>query len=86
MISCSWKETFGIDCPSCGAQRSFLELMHGHLLESLQLFPALLPLMAVAVLTIIQLIRPMKKGPYWIVRLFALSAVLMLGSWIFKLI
>lgn len=86
MIPCSWKETFGIECPSCGAQRSFLELIHGHILESLVLFPALLPLMAVAVLTIIHLIRPVPGAPHWIVRLFLLSAVLMLGNWIWKLL
>jgi hypothetical protein len=86
MIPCSWKESFGIECPSCGAQRSFLELMHGHLLESIVLFPALLPLIAVGIITIIHIIHPLKKGPYWIVRLFALSAVLMFGNWIFKLV
>jgi len=86
MIPCSWKETFGIECPSCGAQRSFLELIHGHILDSILLFPALLPLMSVALLTIIHLIHPLKNGPYWIIRLFALSAVLMFVSWIVKLI
>lgn len=85
MIPCSWKETFGIECPSCGAQRSFLELIHGDLLQSLVLFPALLPLMAVAVLTIIHLIKPQPQGPRWIVRLFLLSAILMLGNWIWKI-
>lgn len=86
MLKCSWKETVGIDCPSCGAQRSFVELMHGDLLESIRLFPALLPLMAVVILTIIHLIRPLGKGPEWITRLFLLSAGLMLAGWIWKLI
>jgi len=86
MLRCSWKETLGIDCPSCGAQRSFVELIHGHVLESLRLFPALLPLIAVVIITIIHLIRPFKKGPDWIVKLFLLSAGLMLASWIWKMI
>ena len=86
MIDCSWKESFGVECPSCGAQRSFMALMQGHLTESILLFPALLPLMSVAVLTIIHLIRPLKNGPKWIVRLFVFSAGLMLASWIWKML
>ena len=86
MLDCSWKKTFGIECPSCGAQRSFLALLHGDLTESLLLFPALLPLIAVALLTIIHLLHPLKSGPQWIVRMFVLSAGLMLSGWIWKII
>lgn len=86
MIPCSWKESFGIECPSCGVQRSFLELMHGHVLESMLRFPALLPLIAVVILTIIHLIKPFPKAPYWIVRLFILSASLMFGNWVVRLL
>jgi len=75
-----------MECPSCGAQRSFMALMQGNITESILLFPALLPLMVVAVLTIIHLIRPVKNGPKWIVRLFVFSAGLMLAGWIWKLI
>lgn len=85
MIPCSWKETFGIECPSCGAQRSFLELIHGHIIESIVLFPALLPLIAVGILMVVHILRPMKKASLWIVRLFVLSAVLMLGNWVWKM-
>lgn len=86
MLSCSWKETLGIECPSCGAQRSFEELLHGHFWESIQLFPALFPLIAVVILAIIHLIRPFSSGPTWIVRLFAFSAILMFGNWTLKMI
>lgn len=85
MFPCSWKETLGIDCPSCGAQRSFEALLHGELLKSLLLFPALIPLMLVILITGIHLVQPLKAGPQWIVRLFAFSAGLMLAGWIWKL-
>lgn len=86
MIPCSWKEAFGIDCPACGTQRSFAALLHGHLWESILLFPALLPLIAVFMLTVVHLFRPLPNGARWIVRLFILSAVLMFGNWLVKVI
>lgn len=86
MLPCSWKEHFGVECPGCGAQRSFLELIQGHLLESIVLFPALLPLIAAITIAIIHLIKPFKAAPKWIVRLMLLTGLLMVGNWVFKLI
>lgn len=85
MVPCSWKETFRIDCPTCGAQRSFIELIQGHFTESLLLFPALLPFLIVIVLTSLHLWKRSIVNPKWIVRFFALSAILMLGNWIINL-
>lgn len=86
MIPCSWKETFGVECPACGTQRSFFALIQGDILDSLILFPALLPFIALIVITIIHLIRPFPDAPKWIIRLVILTGVLMVGNWIFKMI
>lgn len=86
MIRCSWKESFGVECPACGAQRSFLELIHGHIWESIVLFPALLPFLAVVIIATIHLIRPFKTAPKWIIRLILLTGVLMASNWIIKLL
>lgn len=86
MVSCSWKEHFGVECPGCGAQRSFLELIHGHVWESIALFPALLPFIAAVLIATVHLIRPIKSGPKWIVRLMLLTGILMLGNWVIKII
>lgn len=85
MLPCSWKETFGIECPSCGAQRGFLELMAGHVWKSVILFPALLPLITVAVLTLLHLYKRSWVNPKWITRFFIFSAVLMFGNWMLHL-
>ncbi len=84
LIPCSWKESFGIDCPSCGAQTSFSQLISGNFLNSFVLFPALFPLIIVFVLVILQIIRPKSNRPKWIVRFFAFSAVCMLVGWVLK--
>lgn len=43
-LSCKIKDTTGIECPGCGIQRSFELLLNGNLLESIKMYPALLPL------------------------------------------
>ena len=86
MIPCSWKETFGVECPACGTQRSFFALIQGDLIESLLLFPALLPFMALIVIAIIHLIRPFPGATKWIIRLVILTGVLMVGNWVLKMV
>lgn len=84
MLQCSWKETFGIECPGCGAQRSVVELIHGNLWESLHLFPALIPLLITIVLAILVIFDLVKINPIWIARFFGLTAFLMFGAWLAK--
>ena len=85
MLTCSWKEHFGVECPGCGAQRSFLALLEGELVESLLLFPALLPFMAVVIIATIHIIRPFNAAPKWIIRLIILTGILMVGNWVVKI-
>lgn len=41
MLPCAYKSLFGIDCPLCGFQRSFIQLMKGNIGESFVLYPPL---------------------------------------------
>lgn len=43
-MSCSIKDATGIECPGCGIQRSIELLLNGHMLESIRMYPALIPL------------------------------------------
>ena len=43
LLPCTWKQLFGISCPFCGFQRSVWYLLHGEVVESLRMFPFLLP-------------------------------------------
>lgn len=45
MLPCTTKYWLGFDCPGCGIQRAFIALLKGDLLGSLQLYPALIPLL-----------------------------------------
>jgi hypothetical protein len=42
MMPCALKSIFGIDCPICGFQRSFLLLLQGNFIESFKAYPPLI--------------------------------------------
>lgn len=84
MIPCSWKETFGIECMTCGAQRSAGLFFSGHFLESIYLFPALLPLIFTVFFTIAHLIFKFRNGAKIIVISFAVSAILIVLNFAVK--
>jgi hypothetical protein len=44
LIPCPFKYLTGIDCPGCGFQRAALALLQGHLNDSIQLYPPLIPI------------------------------------------
>ncbi len=46
MLPCISKQVLGIDCPGCGLQRSIALLLHGDLVASFQMYPALFPMIA----------------------------------------
>ena len=42
MLPCAYKSFFGIDCPACGFQRSFILLLKGNFADSFVMYPPLL--------------------------------------------
>jgi len=86
MLDCYWKKHFGIECFGCGFQRSIELLFEGRLVESLQMFPATIPLLFTFGFTIAHLLFKYKNGAKMIIILFSISAVLMLGNFIWKLL
>ncbi len=58
MLPCAFKMLLQIDCPACGAQRSFLFLLNGELGNSFFMYPPLIPVMILSALWIIYLLKP----------------------------
>lgn len=86
MLTCFYKQTFGIDCPGCGMQRSFIELLKGNLLVSLQLYPALIPVMITLCITALHIMFKFKHGAKTIMYSFIVSVVIISISYITHLL
>lgn len=82
--TCFYKRYFGIECPGCGMQRSFVELLKGNVLESIILYPALLPIMLMLFYLSAHLFFKFPKG-YLVLKIsFIFTAVIILIHFILK--
>jgi len=58
MLPCAFKMLLQVDCPACGAQRSFLFLLNGELEKSFYMYPPLMLVMLLSALWIVYLLKP----------------------------
>jgi hypothetical protein len=58
MLPCAYKQLFGIDCPTCGTQRSFSLLMEGNISDSFFMYPPLIPVLFLGIIWIVRLSKP----------------------------
>lgn len=86
MLTCELKKITGFDCPGCGIQRSFYKLLEGDIIESIKLFPALLPLFFLITFTLIHFKLMFKNGHKVILSLFIISTLLTVFNFTFKLV
>ncbi len=85
MLPCFYRKYLGIDCPGCGMQRSIVELLKGNVAESLQLFPALLPMIFMLGFLGAHLFFKFENGGTWLKYIFIVVATINTGSYIAKL-
>lgn len=78
LSECQFYKHFGKECPACGIQRAFFDLLNGNLMDSLHHNPALIPILFTMVLTLLQIIFKWRKGAWLILSFFSLSVLLML--------
>lgn len=86
MLECHWKSTFGVECPGCGFQRSVQHLLEGDLWNSIVLYPATIPILFTFIYTVAHVFLKFENGARNIVISFSISAGLMLGNFIYKMI
>lgn len=85
MMPCFYKRVSGIDCPGCGMQRSFIELLKGDFYESFKMYPALLPVLFTLGLTATHLILKLKNGAILIKYSFIFTTSIIVLSYITRL-
>lgn len=83
-IPCTFQKYFGIECPGCGMQRAFIELLKGNLSDSVLLYPALIPMLSTLLMLIIHFNFQFKWSGKAIKILFTLSVVLILIPYLYK--
>lgn len=86
MLTCPYKALTGFDCPGCGMQRSFIELLKGNFLNSLYLYPGLLPTMFTLGFTILHLIFRFKNGAPYIMYSFIITIAIVMISYFVKML
>jgi uncharacterized membrane protein YesL len=84
--ACFYKKYFGIECPGCGMQRSFIELLKSNFVESFILFPALIPTISLIFYLILHLIFKFKNGANILKILFIINTTIVVLSYIYKLL
>lgn len=85
MIECSWKSQFGVECMTCGFQRSLKLLFEGDVVGSFLMFPATIPFLLCLLFTAAHLIWKFRFGPKLIVGLFASTALLIVVNFALKI-
>jgi hypothetical protein len=85
LLSCPFKQTFGIDCPGCGLQRSLIYLMQGDFMASFKMYPPSVPILAIVFFLPFHLKYDFKNGALLIKVLYIIIALLILLNYIYKL-
>lgn len=86
MGTCFYKKYFGVECPGCGMQRSFIELLKGNFHESFVLFPALLPTIFLVVFLFLHIIFKFKSGANILKITFIINTSIVVLSYIYKIL
>jgi len=85
MHSCPYVHLFGVECPGCGMQRALIELLKGNFMESLELYPALLPMVLLFSTLIVHLVFKLKYGAEILKYLFLFTVLIIVVSYIVKI-
>ena len=83
---CFYVKFLGTECPGCGTQRAFIELLRGNVVDSIIIFPALIPSLMLIALVVIHLVFKLRHGALYIKILFIINVIIMVLNYIYKLL
>ena len=86
MAPCFYKQVLGFPCPGCGMQRAFIELLKGHLWDSILIYPALIPTIAMLAFLVMQLVFRFRRGGDILKYLFMGNIAIIVFHYIYVLI
>ncbi|MES2431557.1 MAG: DUF2752 domain-containing protein [Bacteroidota bacterium] len=85
-LPCPVKNYFHIDCPGCGLQRSFIELLNGNLSSSLHYHFATIPLILFFIYSLLHLYFKFNHGVKVIVGGYIFIALIVVSNYIYKIL
>jgi len=85
-LPCTYKKYLGIECPGCGLQTAFIELLKGNVLESIKTHPALLPILFMFIYLFLHVKFKFRKGATVLKISFIFTTSIMVVNYIVKLI
>ncbi|MCD4747712.1 MAG: DUF2752 domain-containing protein [Bacteroidales bacterium] len=85
-MPCFYKKYFGIECPGCGMQTAFIELLKGNISESIIIYPALLPTIFMIIYLILHIIFKFRQGALVLKISFIFTASIIVINYICKLL
>jgi len=83
---CFYSAYLGIECPGCGMQRAFIELLKGNFPDSFILYPALIPSILLVILLVLHLIYKFRYGALSLKILFIINASIIVLNYIYKIL
>jgi hypothetical protein len=86
LLTCSFKENFGVECLGCGTQRSFLALIKGDIVQSFIYNPGVLLILLTLIISFVVYNYFPKYTFKTIVTSFSITVVAMTASFVFKLV
>ena len=86
MGTCRFHEQTNLACPGCGLQRAVVALLKGDLLESISLFPALLPMLIMFSFLGLHLVFKLRHGALALKVMYISNVSIILINYIIKLI
>ena len=75
-----------MDCPGCGLQRSYIALLKGNVTESLQLYPAAIPILLLFVYLLLHLFIRFKNGAKVLTAGYIFCALIIVVYYIYKVV
>jgi hypothetical protein len=84
-MPCLYKKWFGMDCPGCGFQRSFILLLKGNFSDSFHLYPALIPFLMVNLFLIVHLFFKFRKGGTWLMWGYIVLCAIIMCSYFLRM-
>jgi hypothetical protein len=86
MGSCAFKAFTGMDCPGCGMQRAFIELIKGNFWDSIQYYPGLMPMLITLIFLGLHLILKFKHGALVLKIMFIFTVIVIMSTYIIKIL